>query len=212
MSFAADPLPPEDFERLLTARSASLGARLSPASRSALASYLCELDRWRRTTNLTGRLSAGELAEHALEALLAESLVPEGARVVDIGSGGGLPGVALSIARPDLSMRLLEPRRKRAEFLRHVCRSVPLPNASVLEGRAEDLAAGAFDIATCRAVGGLGRVVGAATFLRPGGLLLAWTTDPATLARELDRSFEPAGVLPIPASRQKAIAAFRRRT
>ena len=56
---------------------------------------------------------------------------------MDIGSGAGFPGVPLAIARPDLSVLLLEPRKKRAEFLRHVVRSLPLGNAEVARGASE---------------------------------------------------------------------------
>src|SRR5262245_61450873 len=112
------PLSPEAFEPFLTAARRDLDFAVSLLVLSRLASYLSELDHWRRKVNLTGRLAPSELAEHALEAVLGSELIPHDARVVDIGSGAGLPGLPLAIARPDLDMTLVEPRQKRCAFLR----------------------------------------------------------------------------------------------
>jgi 16S rRNA (guanine(527)-N(7))-methyltransferase RsmG len=173
-----------------------------------LARYLAELDRWRRAANLTGDLSGPDLADHALESLAGSQLIPENAEVIDIGSGAGLPGVPLAIVRPDLRMTLLEPRTRRAAFLRHVARTVPVENVSVLEGRVEDLAAGAWTVATTRALGNLGRLLGVAAFLRPAGLLLSWTNDPDALSAALAPLFVLVQAERLP--RRGAIAILRK--
>lgn len=211
MSGADEPLPPEEFRALLGAVLPRFGLS-DPSHRvEPLARFLSELDRWRRTTNLTGRLAAPDLVAHTLESVLGERLLPPSAAVVDIGTGGGFPGVPLAIWRPDLSMTWLEPRRKRAEFLTYVGGAVPVENARVLIGRAARLPAASFDYATARAVPVSDGVFGEVLFLRPGGGILFWTTEPAEIPSELARAgFRLAEVLPIPESRRRVIALFRR--
>jgi 16S rRNA (guanine527-N7)-methyltransferase len=104
-------------------------------------------------------------------------MLPEGVRLLDIGSGGGLPGVVIAIARPDVSVHLLEATRKKAVFLTESVASLELP-VTVHHGRAEELARsalrGSFDLVTARAVAPLERLIPwCAPFLRPEGLLYA---------------------------------------
>ena len=204
----ADPLPPERFEELL--RREGGGFSLPPESTLLLARYLSELDHWRRRINLTGRLAADDLVRHTLEALVPMGLLRHGASFIDIGSGAGLPGVPLAIARPDLRVTLLEPRARRSAFLRHVVRSLPLANTAVLEARIENVGGQTFEVAATRAVGRLDQVVGDAPFLEPGGLLLLWTTDPGRRSRELPE-FEVREALAITGSRRGVVAVFRKR-
>jgi len=203
----AEPLPPERFQALLENALPDFRLDLTGRERLGLARFLAELDVWRRRVNLTGRLSREELVSHALESAVGAALLPLEARVVDVGTGGGFPGVPLAIVRPDLSVTWLEPREKRAAFLRHVARAVPVENAVVAAGRAEDLPVSAFDFATSRAV----RIetLDPGRFLRPGGSVLLWTTD-TNAAAAPPRGFQLERVLPIPASRQRVIAVYRR--
>jgi len=205
---ADPPLPADRFEAFLRERCAALGIEDSTAF-PKLARYLEELDAWRRRMNLTGRLSAEELAQHALESLAANALIPHGERLVDIGSGAGLPGMPIAIARDDLEVSLVEPRGKRAAFLRHIARALDLRRVDVLEKRSEEVGGQTFGVATSRAVGNLSETIGEAPFLRPGGLLLLWTTD------EASQGLPPAHwrrekVLPIASSNQRTVAAFRK--
>src|SRR6266567_8656703 len=137
MSSGPEPLRPEAFRDLLEKKLAAFGLELDDQNqkRSRLARFLSELDRWRRTVNLTGRLSAEELVSHTLESAFGADLLPLLASVLDIGTGGGFPGVPLAICRPDLRWIWLEPREKRAAFLRHVARAIPVENAEVVPGR-----------------------------------------------------------------------------
>ena len=203
----AEPLPPERFQALLENALPDFRLDLTGRERLGLARFLAELDVWRRRVNLTGRLSCEELVSHALESAVGAALLPLEARVVDVGTGGGFPGVPLAIVRPDLSVTWLEPREKRAAFLRHVARAVPVENAVVAAGRAEDLPVSAFDFATFRAV----RIetLDPGRFLRPGGSVLLWTTD-TNAAAAPPSGFQLERVLPIPASRQRVIAVYRR--
>jgi 16S rRNA (guanine527-N7)-methyltransferase len=204
----ADPLPPERFEELLR-REVGVPS-LSSSATGRLSRYLSELDHWRRRINLTGQLTAGDLVDHALEALIGADLLPSTGSLIDIGSGAGFPGVPLAIGRPGIQVTLLEPRARRAAFLRHVVRAVPLANATVSEARIEDVGGQTFGAAATRAVGRLDRIVGEAHFLGPGGLLLLWTTEPEERARELP-ALELQRVLAIPGSRRRVVAALRRR-
>lgn len=211
MSDGQEPLPPEDFRKLLDRELSRWDLTASDPTVAALARFLGELDRWRRNLNLTGRLSSDELVSHALESVVGARFLPDGARVVDIGTGGGFPGVPLALWRPDLDVTWLEPREKRASFLRHVARTIPVENAQVRVARLEDLPDAAFGFATSRAFTREADVWRDAPFLEPGGLLLLWTTAPERQATDLavgGLRFETS--LPIPGSRERAIGVFRK--
>jgi 16S rRNA (guanine527-N7)-methyltransferase len=202
-----EPLPPEEFRRHLRHALPDFSAELSEREEIHLTRFLAELDAWRRRVNLTGKLSAEELVSHALESAMGAPLLPEAGTGVDVGTGGGFPGVPLAIRRPELSWTWLEPREKKAAFLRHVARAVPVENAIVQAGRAEELPESAFDFATSRAVGiaSLGRM----RFLRAGGALLLWTTRMEAFATP-PSGFVREQVLAIPLSRERVIVLFRR--
>jgi 16S rRNA (guanine(527)-N(7))-methyltransferase RsmG len=202
----AEPLPPESFRALLQNARPAFSPDLTDLQQERLARFLAELDAWRRRVNLVGRLSSEELVSHALESALGAALLPSAGTVVDIGTGGGFPGVPLAILRPELAVTWLEPREKRAAFLRHVARALPVENAVVQAARARDLPDSGFDFATSRAVGieTLHRI----RFLRPGGGLLLWTTEART-AGTPPHGFHLESVFPIPLSRERVIALYR---
>jgi 16S rRNA (guanine527-N7)-methyltransferase len=204
------PRPPEEFRQLLQDENRSFRLPLAEPVLSRLGAFLAELDLWRRKVNLTGRLSPAELAKHTLESVLGSKLIPHGARVVDIGSGAGFPGLPLAIAREDLQVALVEPRAKRSAFLRHVGRSLGLSNIEVIESRIEDLSGRAFDVATTRAVGRFAEWLGGAEFLADSASVLSWATDTEDLASALGARFRLEGSLPIPGSEKRRIVSFRR--
>ncbi|HEY3173738.1 MAG TPA: 16S rRNA (guanine(527)-N(7))-methyltransferase RsmG [Thermoanaerobaculia bacterium] len=209
MSSGVEPLPTELFREVLEHKLADFAPGLDEEKRSRLARFLSELDRWRRTVNLTGHLSSEDLASHALESALGADLLPSQASVVDIGTGGGFPGVPLAICRPDLRFTWLEPREKRLAFLRHLVRAVPVENADVIAGRVEELPAAGFESATSRGLKLDGPTV--AGLLRPGGSLLLWTTDSPSAERALlSARFRLEQTLPLPGTRHRVIALFRR--
>ncbi|HEX4441009.1 MAG TPA: 16S rRNA (guanine(527)-N(7))-methyltransferase RsmG [Thermoanaerobaculia bacterium] len=200
------PQPPERFARLLASARAKA---IRGASAHQLARYLSELDAWRQRINLTGRLTPEELVAHALESLPAIELIADGESVIDIGSGAGFPALPLAILRPEAAFTLVEPTSKKAAFLRHAARALPLPNVTVRAARLQDVHDVSFDVATTRAVGSLGALLGPAAFLRPGGRLLAWTTEPDALAGELS-VLRLTKTLPIAGSRAKVVAVFEK--
>ena len=112
---------------------------------------------------------------HLLNCAVVAELLPESGELVDIGSGAGLPGVVLAMLRPGIRVVLLEPMLRRSAFLEECLTRLDLPNATVVRGRAEEMAGAiSADIATARAVAPLDRLAGwAAGLLRPGGEILA---------------------------------------
>jgi hypothetical protein len=95
-------------------------------------------------------------------------------------------------------------------FLRHVVRALPAENARVEAGAVRDLPRGAYQIATSRAVGRLQQVVGTADFLTVDGALVVWTADAEGLGSSLDSVFRFERMIPVPATRSKAIALYRK--
>ena len=118
---------------------------------------------------------------HLMNCAAVAELIPEGAHVVDVGSGGGLPGIVLAATRTDLRVTLLEPLLRRTVFLDECLDALELENAEVLRGRAEEWAGrmGA-DVVTARAVAPMERLVGwCLPLLRRGGRMLALKGDTA---------------------------------
>jgi 16S rRNA (guanine527-N7)-methyltransferase len=111
---------------------------------------------------------------HVLQCAVVADLIPAGARVADLGSGAGLPGLALALARPDLSIDLVEPMARRTAFLAEALAVLPLDAVHILRTRADGVARGAYDVVTARALAPLHRLVPMALPLaKPGGWLLA---------------------------------------
>ncbi|NED98696.1 16S rRNA (guanine(527)-N(7))-methyltransferase RsmG [Phytoactinopolyspora halotolerans] len=125
---------------------------------------------------LVGPREADRLWErHVLNCAVVGDLIDEGERVCDVGSGAGLPGVALAIARPDLDVVLLEPMQRRVDFLEETVERLGLPGVTVVRGRGGEFRPDVpFDVTTARAVAKMGRLAEwSAGLLRPGGRLLA---------------------------------------
>jgi len=127
---------------------------------------------------------------HVLNCAVVAELVPDGAHVVDVGSGAGLPGIPLALARPDLRVVLVEPLARRVAWLREILDDLGL-DIQVERGRAEEAVVrrrweGA-DVVTARAVAPLARLAGwTFPLLRAGGVLLAVKGDSALTEIERD--------------------------
>lgn len=110
---------------------------------------------------------------HILNSAVIVPRVPQGATVADIGTGAGLPGVVWAIARPDLTVTLVEPLLRRTLFLEDVVTRLGLENVIVRRGRAEEVHE-TFDVVTARAVAALDKLGRwCMPLVRPGGVLLA---------------------------------------
>jgi 16S rRNA (guanine527-N7)-methyltransferase len=149
------------------------GAGLADAER-----YVARLATDGVTRGLIGPREVPRLWErHVLNSAAVAEAVPQGARVVDVGSGAGLPGIPLALARPDLRLTLVEPMARRVEFLEEVVAELGAP-WQVVRGRAEErsvrVAVGPVDVVTARAVAALPRLVSwCRGLLRPGAQLVA---------------------------------------
>jgi 16S rRNA (guanine527-N7)-methyltransferase len=172
---AAPPLapPPE-----LDARLAELGVTLPPVAVTQLGAFLALLLAMNEHVNLTAIKEPNEAwSRHVLDALTLAPLLadlPAGARLLDVGSGGGVPGIPLALARPDLHVTLLDATEKKVAFLRAVVAQLGLTNVESVCGRAEDVDLGAtFDVVMARAVAKLPTLLGwTAPFAKRGGRLL----------------------------------------
>jgi 16S rRNA (guanine527-N7)-methyltransferase len=121
---------------------------------------------------------------HVLNSAAVSELLDPGERVADIGSGAGLPGIPLAIARADLAVTLIEPLLRRATFLSEAVTALGLDNVTVVRGRAEDAAVirdhAGMDAVASRAVASLDKLTRwSLPLLRPGGRMLALKGDRA---------------------------------
>jgi len=177
-------MPSSPLSSLLANGLAAMRLELAPAAQATLLAYLDLLAKWNRTYNLTAVRDPGEMvARHLLDSLAVLPFV-HGTSLVDLGSGAGLPGIPLAIARPDLQVTLVESNGKKARFQREAVRSLPLANVAIAQARVQD-AEGRFDTVTARAFASLDDM------LAWGGHLLAddgrWLAlkgqaDPAEIA------------------------------
>jgi 16S rRNA (guanine527-N7)-methyltransferase len=145
-----------------------------------LTTYTRLLLEWNQRINLISPNDEGRIAErHILESLAACAVwdFPQESPVLDLGSGGGFPGIPLKIMRPDMAMTLLESRQKKALFLNTVVRELQLENCRVVNARAEELTQAAgekFSIVIARAVADLKTLwKWSKPLLVDGGVLLA---------------------------------------
>jgi 16S rRNA (guanine527-N7)-methyltransferase len=153
---------------------------VAPEARRPLSQWLDLLSEWNKRIDLTAARTDAELVDLMLAdaALLAKHITPD-AKVVDVGTGAGAPGLALALMRPDLVVTLVEPLAKRASFLRTVIGTVRRTDVTILRERGDAVAArspNAFDVAISRAT------LPPASFI-PLGLRLARRTW-VLLARE----------------------------
>ena len=168
----AHTLPPGVADALARGLAAmQLDAALAPP----LLQYLTLLDRWNKTYNLTAIRDPLEMVtRHLLDSLAMQPHLESGT-LADLGTGPGLPGIPLAIARPQLQVTLVESNGKKARFMREAVRQLGLGNARVAESRAEALdEPGAYDNLTARAMDTLAGIIEVGGhLLRPGGRLLA---------------------------------------
>ncbi len=163
----------------LEASLSALGIELSGGRPELLERYCRELVRWNRRIDLTGARTVEELAAGPLfDALTLVPVLERSGRLLDIGSGGGLPGVPAAIAIPALALTLVEPRARRAAFLRHAVHLLRL-DCEVVQTRAEELAPGEYDGAVAQAVWPPGEwIPRGAALVEEGKALYALSAEP----------------------------------
>jgi 16S rRNA (guanine527-N7)-methyltransferase len=157
----------------------ALGLDLSGDMQARLLAYVALLKKWNRAYNLTAIRDDREMiAQHLLDSLSLLPALQESAlaarRWADVGSGAGLPGIPLAIARPDLDMTLIEAVEKKSAFQRQAKIELGLANVTIIGGRVEDVAAGQFGAVVSRAFAELADFVDlAGHLLLPQGRLYA---------------------------------------
>ena len=136
---------------------------------------------WNRKINLTAITEPEEIAvKHFLDAIAPLNHLPARGQLLDIGTGGGFPGLPLKVMAPGLSMTLIDGIRKKINFVKHVIRQLQLQNIQALQTRAEELvrdsgSAGRFDIIVGRALADLDRLLDLAVpLLAPQGRIIAY--------------------------------------
>jgi 16S rRNA (guanine527-N7)-methyltransferase len=145
-------MDPQRFEQALIANMGSFGVQLSPETLSQLGAYYSLLTKWNDRLHLVAPCSPEEFAtRHILESLLLLRHLPEGAKIADIGSGGGLPVVPCLIARPDLQATMIESSQKKSVFLREALKTFNRP-ATVIAQPFENVQSLDVSFISCRAL------------------------------------------------------------
>jgi 16S rRNA (guanine527-N7)-methyltransferase len=188
------------------------GVLLNDRQEQQVLAYLELLLKWNKRINLTAIESPAEcVTRHFGESLYLTKGIEVSGRLLDIGSGAGFPGLVLKLAKPSLSLTLLEPVAKKRAFLKEVARVCELGPVVARGERIEDFgqAQGTprFDLATARAVGALKQLVPQAVrCLNPRGMICLWLGHAQTAGLDHIRprlDWRPP--MPIPLSRGREI-------
>ena len=148
----------EKFEEILWLKAKSIEIELNSEQIEKFYNYYLLLIEWNEKMNLTAITEANDvILKHFIDSLTICKYIPENARIIDIGTGAGFPGIPLKIYREDIEMVLLDSLNKRITFLDEVINKLNLKKIQAIHGRAEELARNikyreSFDVVTSRAV------------------------------------------------------------
>ena len=163
--------------------------------------YKILLKEWNEKINLTAIVEDKEIViKHFIDSLTIEKYIPKGAKVIDVGTGAGFPGIPLKIVREDIEVVLLDSLNKRINFLNEIINKCELKNIKTVHGRAEDLAhipeyREKFDISTARAVANISTLSEFCTpFLKVGGTFICMKADAEKEMKEAKRALEILGM------------------
>lgn len=165
--------------------STNIGITLSSEQVHLFIRYLRHLQIWNRSINLTTIISDEEIVvKHFVDSFAALNAVTInlGSRLLDVGTGAGFPGVPLKIARPDLSVTLVEPSQKKTSFLRFIVGLLRLENVDIFEGTIDRYLdtltpVGSYDYVTTRALKPSLIMNVGANLLRPGGRAIFYSSQ-----------------------------------
>ncbi len=181
---------------LLIAGSKELGIVLSIEQVNSFFVYLAELKKWNKKINLTAITEERDtVIKHLLDSLsYLKAFTPApGLKLLDMGSGAGFPAIPLKIAAPDITITMVESVKKKASFLRHIVRMLPLGGVEILDIRMEEIpvrSQSSFDVVTARAFAEMPEALGhGVLFLKPGGLVILSRGPEETISeQELNKS------------------------
>lgn len=179
---------------------AALDVALAPAAQQKLLAYLALIDKWNRVYNLTAVREPGQMVSHHLLDSLAVAPHLSGASLADVGSGAGLPGIPLALARPDTAVTLIESSHKKAAFLKQAAIELALDNVEVVNARVEAWdALRRFDVVISRAFSDLPEFVALAGRLcAEGGVLAAMKgVHPYEELEQLPAPYRTRAVIPL---------------
>ena len=216
----------EEWIETLIRGGEQLGHPPGEAQARQMAMHAHLLVEWNRRVNLTAITDPVQVAvKHCLDAIVPLHLLPQAGALLDIGTGGGFPGIPLKIMRPDLDVTLVDSVRKKISFVNHVIRELGLTRTEALHARAQDLAGregyrAHFQVVACRALTDLGRALRLALpLLAPRGRFVAYQgpKDPSfedITESEIRMSFSPLEQmtckLPIIGDRRKIVVVQKR--
>lgn len=171
---------PEGYQGFPEAARRILGINLSPTKQKAFSWYSRELQIWNQRFNLTAITDPVEIeVKHFLDSLTCVKVLEASGRLIDVGTGGGFPGIPLKLACPQLQLTLVESTRKKVEFCQHVIQGLALEGVEAIHARAEELGQqdehrGRYDMAVARAVASMDVLVEyLLPFLKVGGRMVA---------------------------------------
>jgi len=171
----------EQWQQLIISGAAQLNITVTADQVQAFGLHARELIHWNRKINLTAIVEARELAvKHFLDAIAPLTWIPDQGELIDVGTGGGFPGIALSIMRPQQPMTLIDGSRKKISFIKHLIRRLGLEKVQALQTRVEDLGRqeayqGRFQTVVCRAFADPSTVVRMTKeLLAPHGKIVAY--------------------------------------
>lgn len=212
MSRASDP-----SRRLRESAARALGLELDAAEVDRLARFVALLATWSHKMNLVSYQTTDELVDrHVVDSLAAAAALRSSRRIVDFGSGAGLPGIPLAIVLADSVVHLVEARRRRATFLRAVVRELRIANLVVEDGRGEARAASLRalhpDAVVSRAVPAADLLAFAEEVLSPGGRLL-WMRKASRADQPVPGPFDTAAPIAyeLPGGARHEVSIFVRR-
>jgi 16S rRNA (guanine527-N7)-methyltransferase len=188
------------WRSLIASGAAELGIAVTDSQIESLARHAQELIKWNKKMNLTRITDPVEMAiKHYVDSLACVPYMPAGAHILDIGTGGGFPGVPVAVAARPASLLMIDSVGKKIRFLQHALRLMGLENVEARHIRAQELNQQAgygefFDRVICRALTGLDQIMELAfPLLKPGGVVVALKGRVARTEQEWRRLSEKGG-------------------
>jgi 16S rRNA (guanine527-N7)-methyltransferase len=185
-----------EWKKMVLRGARQLGIVLTPGQLDCFAQHATLLLEWNRKINLTAIVDPAEMAvKHYLDAIAPIKHIPLQGHLLDIGTGGGFPGIPLKVMRPDQPMTLIDGVRKKISFIKQAIRQLGLQGIEAHQMRAEDLGrrpseATQYQVIVCRALTDLSAIVTLSTpLLAPGGSIVAYQG-----AETGDLDFKPDGL------------------